>query len=881
MKKKTTSFLIRIIHFFKKEPTKRKARITYDVIWNLTLVLSFLLVVGLCFGFGIGMGYFTSLVKDEPLRSHAEMEKQIYDYEETTELYFANNEFLGNARSDLEREHVALGDMSEHVKHAIISTEDEHFYEHSGVVPKAVLRAMFQEAANTSARSGGSTLTQQLIKNQVLTNEVSFERKAKEILLALRLETLFEKDEILEAYLNVVPFGRNSSGRNIAGIQTAAKGLFGINVKDVNLAQAAYLAGLPQNPYAFTPYTKNGEVKENIDAGLARMQTVLNRMHKEKFITDEQLQEAQSFDIKASLIPKQPSPFEQYPWLTMEIEKRTTEILAETLAKKDGKDLNTLKKDEKEIYKNYAQRQYRQNGYKVHTTIDKKIYDAMQQATQTFSKFGPNKSYKGESYQEETGAIMIDNKTGAILSFVGGRDFNKSQINHATQEPQQNGSTMKPLLVYAPALENGSIHPGTKIEDSLDGFKWPKGWNPGNANNKENGIVTIRDAIKHSYNIPAAKVYLNNASTKPISYLEKMGFTTLHENDRGAASLSLGGMSKGVTVEENVNAYTTFANGGKFIDAYMIEKIVDKAGNIIYQHESKPVEVFSPQTAYLTTDMMRDVMQGTAGSLNSHLNFRTDWAGKTGTSNNYYDLWFVATNPNVTFGTWLGYDKNISVDPSGHRRNLELWARLANAAYQVSPSVVGPKITHQMPSGIGKREICGISGLLPSEGCRQAGHVTNDYVNLKFLPTKADNTVKPENFVMINGKLYASLPTTPSEFIESKYKNSSLSIERSIEDGKNPSPVQGVTLSGNRLAWQANKEADVLGYYIYRDNKKVATIKRDSSLQTTIAEAGDYYVVAVDIAGKLSSPSNVVKIEKEDSQNEDNTDESSESNTNQ
>jgi penicillin-binding protein 1B len=866
MTEKNLPFFKRVIRFFTRETTKSTARITYDVMWNLTLVLSCLLVLGLCFSFGLGIGYFTSLVKDEPLRSHAEMEKQIYDYEETTELYFANNEFLGNARSDLERERVALQDISAHVKNAIIATEDEYFYEHPGVVPKAVFRAIFQEASNASTRSGGSTLTQQLIKNQVLTNEVSFERKAKEILLALRLEKLFAKDEILEAYLNVVPFGRNSSGRNIAGVQTAAKGLFGVHVKDLNLAQAAYIAGLPQNPYAYTPFTKNGEVKENIDAGLRRMNTVLSRMHKEKLITDAELQEARAYDIKGNLIKKQSSPFEQHPWLTMEIEKRTIEILTNTLAQKDGYEEGDLKRNPQlfEMYNSYAKRQYRQNGYKVHTTINKNMYEAMTQATETFNRFGPNQKYKGKMYQEETGAVMIDNKTGAILSFVGGRDYDKSQTNHATQSQRGNGSTMKPLLVYAPAMEEGLIQPGSIIDDSTSGVKWPKGWPPKNATGKENGHTSVREALKWSYNLSAAKIYLNNTKNNPISYLEKMGFTSLHKNDYHAPSLSLGGMTTGVSVEENVNAYATFANGGKFTDAYMIEKIVDKAGNIIYEHKPKPVDVFTPQTSYLMIDMMRDVIKGgTASSLNSKLKFQTDWAGKTGTSNDNHDLWFVATNPNVTFGTWLGYDMKIPVVNNGHQRNLELWAKLANAAYQAAPAVVGPKTTHQRPSGIVTQQICGISGLLPSEGCQQAGLVTSDLFNTKFLPTKVDDTLVPNKVVTVDGKTYTSLPTTPGEFIENKYKNQDRTTSlggNNLEDGKNPSPVQGVTLSGNTLSWKANIEADVLGYYVYQGKNKIATIKRGGSLQTAINAAGDYYVVAVDIAGKLSPRSNAVTV---------------------
>lgn len=163
-----------------------------------------------------------------------------------------------------------LEDISEDLRNAVIATEDEYFKEHNGVVPKAIMRAVLQEFTNSSTQSGGSTLTQQLIKNQILTNEVSFERKAKEILLALRLERFFDKDEILEAYLNVATLGRNSSGQNIAGVQSAAKGIFGVEAKDLTLPQAAFIAGLPQAPFSYTPFKNNGEVKENLEAGMSR-----------------------------------------------------------------------------------------------------------------------------------------------------------------------------------------------------------------------------------------------------------------------------------------------------------------------------------------------------------------------------------------------------------------------------------------------------------------------------------------------------------------------------------------------------------------------------------------------------------------------------------
>jgi len=237
---------------------QRSSRITYDVFWNVMLFFIMIGFIGLFLAVGLGAGYFASLVKDEPIRSYASMEEDIYNYEETSKLYYADNKFISDVRADLHRDEVRLEDVSDILIDAVIATEDEYFYEHKGVVPKAIIRAVAQEAANSDVKTGGSTLTQQLIKNQILTNEVSFTRKAKEILLALRLERLFEKEQILEAYLNIIPYGREASGYNIAGVQTAAQGIFNVDADEVNLPQAAYLAGLPQSPSAYTPFVNSG-----------------------------------------------------------------------------------------------------------------------------------------------------------------------------------------------------------------------------------------------------------------------------------------------------------------------------------------------------------------------------------------------------------------------------------------------------------------------------------------------------------------------------------------------------------------------------------------------------------------------------------------------
>uniref|UniRef100_UPI0002D65632 transglycosylase domain-containing protein n=1 Tax=Robertmurraya massiliosenegalensis TaxID=1287657 RepID=UPI0002D65632 len=895
--------------FFSNKRTKKGASITYQVVWNLVLIFLVITILGGAFAGGVGAGYFASMVKDEPLRSYDSMKKDIYSYEETSNLYFADNVYLGKLRTDLEREEVKLKDVSDFLIKAVVATEDEYFYEHEGVVPKAIMRAIFQEVTNSSMQTGGSTLTQQLIKNQILTNEVSFERKAKEILLALRLEKFFDKEEILEAYLNVSTFGRNSSGRNIGGVQAAAKGVFGVTAKELSLPQAAFIAGLPQSPFGYTPFTNKGEIKNNLEPGITRMKTVLQRMYDNGSITKEQFDEAINYDITQDFIAPTTSPQEEYPYLTFELEKRAVDVLSVLLAEKDGYTEEDLQKDDelKNEYLTLADRDLRQNGYEIHSTINKDIYDAMQKVKNEFEYYGSDIQVvetDPETGEEvtvnkpvEIGASLIENKTGKIISFVGGRDFNQQQLNHATSAKRSNGSTMKPLLVYAPAIELGSLAPGTILPDlplklnPASSSPWPSNYGGGYS-----GLVTARYALARSYNVPAVKAYIDILGKRPAEYLTKMGFTSLVEADYTNRSTAIGGLTNGVTVEENVNAFGTFANNGQFIDGYMIEKIVDKDGNTIYQHEVEPVEVFSPQTAYLIYDMMRDVIRsGTAASLNSRLKFSSDWAGKTGTGQEYKDAWFVATNPNVSFGTWIGYDtpKPLQVTYKGlsySNRNIYLWAKLMNAAYDVAPELVDPSETVKMPGGIVRRSFCAISGLLPSDACTKAGLVETDLFNAKYVPSKVDDSLVEGKYVQIGDKKYLALDSTPEEFAESglilnpdyiekifgisvnmqqlipknkeRWANILLPDDKMEDNGKAPGKLTA-KVSGTAVTWGKHPENDIVGYRVYKDGKKVASIKAGEELSYK-GDNGLYYVTAVDIAGQESAPSDEIRIGPEE-----------------
>ena len=896
----------------------KTARISLKIILR---VLIFFIIIGAAvavFTISTGAGYFASLVKDEPIQSYEEMKRDIYNYEESSKMYFASEKYIGDIQADLQRDEVKLENISPILIDAVLATEDENFYEHNGVVPKAIFRAVLQEVSNSDVKTGGSTLTQQLIKNQILTNEVSFDRKAKEILLAIRLENNFTKDDILEAYLNVIPYGRAASGRNIAGIQTASQGIFGVDANELNLAQAAYLAGMPQNPYTYTPFTVEGKVKddEELQYGFDRMKVVLKRMHTAEVITKKEYDEALNYDLVEDFTEKKTSPLEKYPVLVFEIEKRAKEILMKQEANNDGYSIAEINEDEnlKEEYSLRADRALRMNGYNVHTTIDKDIYDGMQDVAKKYKHYGPDRTFTekdpntGESktFTEsvEAGAVLIENNSGKIISFVGNRDASvDDHFNFAMNAKRQPGSTLKPLAVYAPGFDLGTLQPASVLPDVPD----RKGYSPPNYANSYYGLITAREAMTKSHNVSTVEAYKQIINENPAKkYLAKMNMK-LTNDDETNPSLALG--TNNVSVEENTSAFTTLANNGEYAESYMIEKITTRDDEVIYEHNVDPVKVFSPQAAYLTIDIMRDVLKrGTATYVPSQLKTsNVDWAGKTGTTNDYFDAWFVGTNPNVTMGAWIGYQTPASLKCDGcalsySKRNQTLWTNLVNKATEINPELMAPKGEFKQPKGIVKEDYCAISGLAPSELCEDVGLVKSDIFDAKHKPSKEDDSLVGQSgstkLVRINGKDVVAGDKTPSEFTyygkstgfafnpeflkdndfdelndlsvlfprtdRSKWEKISTSRAKGVasstikDNGKAPSPASGLNISGQTLSWNSSSSNDVVGYRVYKDSSRIGTTT--STSYTLPKSDGAYSVKAVDYFGRESSSSKSVDL---------------------
>ena len=668
-----------------------------------SMTQAILLSIGLLISLGAGLaiGYVGGLVKDQPVLTQKEMKEQINNISKNSEVYFGSGEKLGTVNSELIRKTVTYENIGDNVKNAIIASEDSNFYSNSGIDIWAVLRATHSEA--TGARTtGGSTITQQLVKNQLLDNSRSYERKAKEILLALRVDSHFSKNEILENYLNVVPFGKNSLGQNISGIETAAQGVFGVHSKDLNIAQAAYLVGFVQSPYTYTPFDSAGNIRsdEELQAGFERQQYVLERMLSNDFITKEQFEEAKKFDIKGAYTKQKYSEYTDYPYIRDEVTSSVAEILAEQTAKKNNRE-EEFKNDSD--YRNELIEKSRikfiTGGYKVKTTLDKKLYDTLQETKKQFASY-PTYTQGGVVYPLEIGASVIENSTGKVLAFIGGMDYKKQQLNHATRTRRSPGSTIKPLLVYGPAIDKGYITPNSTVLDKRFNHY---GWKPENYDMSQRGYLPAREALARSLNLPTVRLYSAFYKEDPVTnYLEKMGVEGLTESDKTNLATAIGGMTYGLSVTENTSAFSTFANKGEHKKAHIIEEIENNDGELVYKADFSPVKVFEESTSYLIVNMLGDVINksyGLSHDMPSKLKFNSkNLFVKTGTSEYYKDLWVVGGSTKITVGLWNGYDSPAKVPSYDYAQRS--WIAVMNAIYALDKNIIAPDTAFNRPRSV-------------------------------------------------------------------------------------------------------------------------------------------------------------------------------------
>lgn len=526
----------------------------------------------------------------------------------SSQVFDSQGKLITTLHSDQNRLPIDINKVPKNLQNAFIAAEDNRFYDHIGVDPIGILRAVVTNLTNRGIAQGGSTITQQLAKNAFLSQDQTLKRKIQEAILALELERKYSKKEILEMYMNQIYFGRGAYG-----IQTAAHTYFGKDVGDLTLAECAMIAGLPKSPNYYS---------SSVNEATARKNVVVGQMEKYGYITPSQAEEAK----KSSLDIKQKSTSNTTDETAYFIDYVTQEI-----AQKYGDDA---------LYK---------DGLKIYTTLDTDKQHAAVQAMHHL----PETHTDDQGLTQPQGAIIsIDPKTGHILAMVGGRG--QDSFNRASMAVRQPGSAFKPF-VYMTAMEH-DMTPDTIMEDKKVEYG---GWSPHNADNTYQGRMPLWKALALSVNTVAVQLADKVGPSNVIANAKKLGITTLVEdgspNDDNLASAALGGLTKGVTPLEMAAAYGAFANKGVYIKPTAIVKILDRNGNVLEDNSSdvQKTQVMSEKTAYEMTSMLEGVIArgtGTAASIGRPA------AGKTGTTDDNHDAWFIGYTPDIVTAVWVGDD---------------------------------------------------------------------------------------------------------------------------------------------------------------------------------------------------------------------------------
>ncbi|MEJ8304365.1 transglycosylase domain-containing protein [Saccharibacillus sacchari] len=887
-----------------KPPVKKRSFFRKTLtFFKWVIILGFAAVL---FGGGAATGYITSILKDEPVRTRASIEQAIDENAITGFAYFRDSSPIGQLRTDEDRRPVVYDQIPKSVIDALVSIEDKSFYEHPGIDTKGTLRAVKQKLLNEPVQTGGSTLTQQLARRVFLSLDKTNDRKIKEILLSLRMERFLSKEEIMTAYLNKMPFGKGSAGYNLFGVKAAAKGIFGLSdPSQLNLAQAAYLSGLPQLPTTYSAFDSQGKFNEKgFKNAVSRQHRVLENMLEDGKITQSEHDEALEFDLQSSLAGQTPKAYATYPYLMAEVEREATKIIM-TLQNPSGDETSSEGTSSYEA----ANQMLLTGGYRVYTTIDRDIYKTMRSVAENPSNFG---AADPGGLPQQLAASLVDQKTGAVIGMIEGRSFSTLEMNLSTQMKRQPGSTMKPIAAYLPALDSGLIQPAGVVDDAPIILQTGSTYHiPKNANGRYQGLVTARYALNQSLNIPALKLFNEKVGIdKAWAFAKKLGITTITDTDYKAQTGVLGGMSQGVTVKELTGAYASIGNGGEFNETYMIEKIVDSKGNIVYKHQVNPSRVFSEQTAYLMTDMLESVVSDGTGNargssipqmFNQYGNIAV--AGKTGSTQDYGDVWFMGFTPDVTLGVWAGYNEPVNTMNDDKGRARILWATIMNELTASRPELF-PTKTFTEPEGIVTKTVSGFSGKLPTELTVQSGKLVTDIFNEKYVPTDYDDGLVNAKYIVYNGVNYVPHPETPDDMvlqkvtvnrekpineliIELKNALSKMSnaqpldyyipadagvdmpkeVDPRNDDGSAPSAPVNVWMNnaGTAIAFTANWESDVVGYRLYSSwdgggsFQYAGAVRTGDFLQFQISPSSAiHYVVAVDVAGNESAPSRTV-----------------------
>lgn len=768
----------------KKKMMKKKLGVVF--LKTLLVLVIALGVAGVCGGIGIIKG----VIENAPDITSASViprgyKSTVYDVE-------------GNVTAELvaegtNRTYVKIANIPKHVQEAFIAIEDERFYEHNGIDIRGIIRAGVRGlASGFKDMEGASTITQQLLKNNVFDfmSEETFldtvERKIQEQYLAIQLEQIMTKDEILESYLNTINLGQNS-----LGVQAASNRYFGKSVSELTISEAAVLAAIAKNPSGFNPIT-------NPDANAERRELVLQNMYDQGYISESEYQDALADDVYSRIAEhneEQSTESTVYSYFVDEVTDQVTRDLVEKAGYTETQAYNAL----------YS------SGLKIYTTQDPNIQSILDEefsdpenfpedskiglewALSVVDENGESTNYSQEmlvSYFQETdedfdllfddeesaqaaideyvatlgiseddtvyescqmtiqpqaSMVIMEQSTGNVVAMIGGRGEKSASrtLNRASDTLRQPGSTFKVLAAYAPAFEELGYGPGTVQYDGP--FAYTENGKIGrlvrNVSGNYRGWTTIREAITRSINVVAVKTITDVTPTVAIDYLLRFGFTSLElegSNNDYTQSLALGGLTHGVSNLELTAAYAAIANGGEYIKPRMYTKVVDNDGNVILDNEPETRQVISEENAWLLIDSMKDVVTG-AGGTSPAANIKgMTTAGKSGTTTDNRDVWFEGMTPYYTAGIWVGYDNQGYVqylDSSERSFHKSLWSAVMTRVHENLENT-----DFEKPSGIVQCVICtksgklGVGGLCDSDG--RSGIVRNEYFAEGTQPTE-------------------------------------------------------------------------------------------------------------------------------------------------
>lgn len=551
---------------------------------------------------GLGFGYIFAAYQSLPAvgnNMRPAVSSQVFD---------SHGRLITTLHSDQNRLPIDINKVPQNLQNAFIAAEDNRFYEHIGIDPIGIFRAIFANLTNRGIAQGGSTITQQLAKNAFLSQEQTLKRKIQEAMLALEIEHKYSKKEILEMYMNQIYFGQGAYG-----IQTAAKTYFNKDVNELTLTQCAMLAGLPKSPNYYSPFNNLNEAKK-------RRNVVLDQMVKYGYVSAAEAEDAKNQDLGLSKSHQSKEADEYASFI---------DYVSQQVAKKYGDDA---------LYK---------EGLKIYTTMD---VDKQHAAVRAMRNLPNNYTDENGLTQPQAAIVSIDPKTGHILAMVGGRG--QDSFNRASMAVRQPGSAFKPF-VYLTALQH-DMTPDTTMDDQPVTYG---SWSPKNTGGSYSGTMALSDALAHSVNTIAVQLADKVGTKNIIANAKKMGITTLDAKDDNLA-MALGGLTKGVTPLEMASAYGTFANKGVHVKPTAIVKILDRNGNVLedastLEKEETKTRVMSEREAYEMTTMLEGVIDHGTGRGAA---IGRPAAGKTGTTDDNKDAWFVGYTPDIVTAVWIGDD---------------------------------------------------------------------------------------------------------------------------------------------------------------------------------------------------------------------------------